>query len=43
MRDLAADEHRMEHAWQHEIGNELPLAREQPLILAAQDRLAYKS
>ena len=37
MRDRAAHEHRMQHARQLEIGDEVPAAGQQPMILAAQD------
>jgi hypothetical protein len=40
MGDGAADEHRMEHAGKDHVGDELPLAPKQPLILAPQDRTA---
>ena len=40
MRDRAAHEHRVQHVRQLEIGDELPAAGQQPLILAAQDGAA---
>ena len=40
VRDRAPDESRMQHARQFEIGDELPLAGQQPPILAPQQRPA---
>jgi hypothetical protein len=34
MRDRAAHQHRMQHARQHEIGDELPLTGQQPVVFA---------
>jgi hypothetical protein len=35
---LGADKNGMQHAWQHEIGDELPLPGQQPIIFAPQQR-----
>ena len=38
MRNRAAHERRMQHARQNEIGDELPVAGQQPAVLAPQQR-----
>jgi hypothetical protein len=35
VRQRAADKHRMEHSGKRNVGDELALSREQPLILAS--------
>ena len=34
VRDRAAHQYHMQHAWQHEVGDELPLAGQQPVVFA---------
>jgi hypothetical protein len=40
MRDRAADQNGVQHAREHEIGDELPLAPQQPMVFAPQQRAA---
>ena len=40
MRYRAADQNGMQHSRQHEIGDELPLAPQQPVVFAPQQRAA---
>ena len=41
MRYRAAHQNGVQHARQHEVGDELPLASQQPAVLAPQQRAAY--